>query len=304
MGMTRPEIKRRLEEIVEFSGCAKYIDTPVKRYSSGMTVRLGFAVAAHLDCEILVIDEVLAVGDWNFQKQCIDKMQEISTSGRTLLFVSHNMSSVRQLCAKSVVMKNGSVETLGETSDMIKHYMADASLECEGVEKIYSPTAGKPFQVLRAHLCGADHLPRQKFSCGEDVTLVLQCESRRPVPGLYGFLDVSRSDGTSMIISDSFDGGENPLDDLPIGQHQLSIVIPRRVLGHGRYHISANFTSTFEQAFNVDSPGMVAAFELTDEETRRGNSRAGLLSVAPAWVTRKLTSGGVSAAMPPSMKGT
>ena len=91
LGMTRREINRRLDEIIEFSGCAKYIDTPVKRYSSGMTVRLGFAVAAHLECEILVIDEVLAVGDASFQKKCVGRMSEVASDGKTVLFVSHNM---------------------------------------------------------------------------------------------------------------------------------------------------------------------------------------------------------------------
>jgi len=108
MGMTRPEITRRLDEIVEFSGCAKYIDTPVKRYSSGMTVRLGFAVAAHLDCEILVVDEVLAVGDADFQKKCIGKMQEVAKAvGKSVLFVSHNMNSIASLCHRGLLLDKG-----------------------------------------------------------------------------------------------------------------------------------------------------------------------------------------------------
>ena len=108
MGMTKHEISRKFDEIVDFSGCERYIDTPVKRYSSGMTVRLGFAVAAHLEPEILVIDEVLAVGDAEFQKKAIGKMQEVSRGeGRTVLFVSHNMASVKNLCHTGVVLENG-----------------------------------------------------------------------------------------------------------------------------------------------------------------------------------------------------
>lgn len=110
LGMSRREIAKQLEAIVEFSGCAKYIDTPVKRCSSGMTVRLGFSVAAHLDCEILVVDEVLAVGDAEFQKKCIGKMHSISsTAGKTVLFVSHNMASVEQLCRHGILMDHGTV---------------------------------------------------------------------------------------------------------------------------------------------------------------------------------------------------
>src|SRR5690606_18640437 len=108
LGMTREEIKRKLDEIIAFSGCEMYIDTPTKRYSSGMTVRLGFAVAAHLEPEILVVDEVLAVGDAEFQKKAIGKMQDLSTGeGRTVLFVSHNMASVKSLCTRGILLENG-----------------------------------------------------------------------------------------------------------------------------------------------------------------------------------------------------
>ena len=111
MGMTKSEITHKLDEIVDFSGCERYIDTPVKRYSSGMMVRLGFAVAAYLDPEILVVDEVLAVGDAEFQKKAIGKMQDVSKGeGRTVLFVSHNMASIRQLCKSAVLLKDGYVE--------------------------------------------------------------------------------------------------------------------------------------------------------------------------------------------------
>ena len=124
MGMTKAEITRKLDEIVDFSGCERYIDTPVKRYSSGMTVRLGFAIAAHLEPEILVVDEVLAVGDAEFQKKAIGKMQDVSKGeGRTVLFVSHNMASVKSLCNKGVVLKNGQVDYIGETENAVNHYL-------------------------------------------------------------------------------------------------------------------------------------------------------------------------------------
>lgn len=124
MGMTKQEIGRKLDEIVDFSGCERYIDTPVKRYSSGMTVRLGFAIAAHLEPEILVVDEVLAVGDAEFQKKAIGKMQEVSKGGgRTVLFVSHNMASVKSLCNRGVVLKNGQVDYIGEIENAVNHYL-------------------------------------------------------------------------------------------------------------------------------------------------------------------------------------
>lgn len=127
MGMTKAEISRKLDEIVDFSGCERYIDTPVKRYSSGMTVRLGFAIAAHLEPEILVVDEVLAVGDVEFQKKAIGKMQDVSKSGgRTVLFVSHNMAAVKKLCLKGIVLENGMVKYSGCINDAVEQYISDS----------------------------------------------------------------------------------------------------------------------------------------------------------------------------------
>lgn len=125
MGMTKREIKSKLDEIVDFAGVERYIDTPVKRYSSGMMVRLGFAVAAHLDPEILVVDEVLAVGDSEFQKKAIGKMQDVSKGeGRTVLFVSHNMASIRALCNNGILLENGSVSFSGRINDVVDYYIA------------------------------------------------------------------------------------------------------------------------------------------------------------------------------------
>ncbi|MCA9235122.1 MAG: ABC transporter ATP-binding protein [Planctomycetales bacterium] len=132
LGMRRREITRRLDEIIEFSGCAKYIDTPVKRYSSGMTVRLGFAVAAHLECEILVVDEVLAVGDAEFQKKCLGKLRSLSEERkRTAIFVSHNMAAVKHICTKGVVLGDGNITFVGDASDAIDHYQLTQSTNRE-----------------------------------------------------------------------------------------------------------------------------------------------------------------------------
>ena len=124
LGMTKAEVDKSLEEIVDFSGVEKYIDTPVKRYSSGMRVRLGFAVAAHMDPEILIVDEVLAVGDAAFQKRCIGKMQSVGQEGRTVLFVSHNMHSIHKLCERCALLSYGKVEQVGSTAKMIDTYLS------------------------------------------------------------------------------------------------------------------------------------------------------------------------------------
>lgn len=132
LGMTKAEIKAKFDEIVAFSGVEKYIDTPVKRYSSGMYVRLAFAVAAHLDPEILIVDEVLAVGDAEFQKKCLGKLKDVSGEGRTVLFVSHNMTAIDALCSRTLIIRNGQVGFEGSTQEGIKNYFADSLKINEG----------------------------------------------------------------------------------------------------------------------------------------------------------------------------
>ena len=154
LGMSKQEINRKLDEIVDFSGCERYIDTPVKRYSSGMMVRLGFAVAAHLDPEILVVDEVLAVGDAEFQKKAIGKMQDVSKGeGRTVLFVSHNMTSVKNLCKNGVLLENGSVKLIGPIDKVVDEYLVDNRIDLGDVEEVVNfkrlISVEKQFEILR-----------------------------------------------------------------------------------------------------------------------------------------------------------
>ena len=129
LGMTKQEIKIKFDEIIDFSGVAKYLDTPVKRYSSGMMVRLGFAVAAHLEPEILIVDEVLAVGDAEFQKKCLGKMKDVAGQGRTVLFVSHNMSAVKALCSKALILSKGKLLKQGHTDLVVNEYLNDSFSE-------------------------------------------------------------------------------------------------------------------------------------------------------------------------------
>jgi len=127
LGMKRAEISRKFDDIVDFSGVAKFIDTPVKRYSSGMYVRLAFAVAAHLEPDILLVDEVLAVGDADFQKRCLGKMGELGKSGRTILIVSHNMASICNLCQRAVLLRGGQIADSGAPQDVVEHYLASGA---------------------------------------------------------------------------------------------------------------------------------------------------------------------------------
>ncbi len=284
LGMTKAEIASKLDEIVDFSGCERYLDTPVKRYSSGMMVRLGFAVAAHLDPEILVVDEVLAVGDAEFQKKAIGKMQDVSRGeGRTVLFVSHNMGSIRQLCNRGVLLENGSVKADGEVNSICDIYLND-SLVNLGCMREFPIDESKEFQLLKAQLFDAKGESKQLYSVEEDVQLILTVRVKKKIPGIYGYLHFAKSDGSIAWVSDSNDIIFNKLENLPLGISQIRILIPRRSLGQGHYTLCVNFTSHQHfGGFNVDSPGDVCVLTLTDDYTERGDSRGGYLSTLLDW---------------------
>lgn len=168
LGMTKREIQSKFDEIVDFSGCELYIDTPTKRYSSGMTVRLGFAVAAFLDPEILVVDEVLAVGDAEFQKKAIGKMQDVSLGeGRTVLFVSHNLSSVAALCPNALLIENGKIKQLGNTRSVINSYLTE--VDTESVKKTNEYQISENITVK--HLYFGSEPIHQSFYQGERIEL-------------------------------------------------------------------------------------------------------------------------------------
>ena len=170
MGMTKAEVSNKLDEIVDFSGCERYIDTPVKRYSSGMTVRLGFAIAAHLEPEILVVDEVLAVGDAEFQKKAIGKMQDVSQDGgRTVLFVSHNMNAVRNLCKKGLVIDNGSIAFEGGVTDAVDFYLhSDKEKDNSEKEIIEGITQEVPYLHIEKILFNGTSCRQTIISCNQE----------------------------------------------------------------------------------------------------------------------------------------
>jgi len=173
MGMRKWEITKKLDEIVEFAGVAKYLDTPVKRYSSGMTVRLGFAIAAHLEPEILIVDEVLAVGDAEFQKKAIGKMQDVSRNdGRTVLFVSHNMAAIQNLCSNAVIMENGLVSAKENTNTAIANYL---NRNKEKVNEYKAIKTGNTPYIKRAYITQGNEIA-DTFQIDKEITINIEVE--------------------------------------------------------------------------------------------------------------------------------
>ncbi len=183
LGMSKHEIRSKLDEIVDFSGCAAYLDTPVKRYSSGMIVRLGFAVAAHLESEILVVDEVLAVGDQEFQNKCIGKMKDVSTSGRTILFVSHNMQSVQNLCQNGLLMENGTSTFYGPVGETITRYLKSGEQQDHyniDLSKVSDRQGTGEVRFERVELF-VNGEPSNKVRIGDRLKLRIHLKGNRPV---------------------------------------------------------------------------------------------------------------------------
>lgn len=286
LGMRKAEIDYKLDEIIDFSGVERYIDTPVKRYSSGMYVRLAFAVAAHLESEIMIVDEVLAVGDAEFQKKCLGKMGEVSKGeGRTILFVSHNLAAIQKLCTSGLVLTNGSISFSGLADEAAQIYLLNNSNKELSTEKFFEKIDDKDFQLIYAKVCDENFNLKSVFECDEDVNIVLKFKINKKIPGLYGYLQISRIDTEAIVlVSDSNDIKMNLFDGIPMGEPEIKIKLPRRTLGIGTYSVYLNFTSNFNiNSFNVDSPLNILSFSLNDGSTTRGNNRGGHLSTLLNW---------------------
>ena len=215
LGMTRIEIISKFDEIVEFSGVEQFIDTPVKRYSSGMYVRLAFAVAAHLESEILLIDEVLAVGDAEFQRKCLGKMDEIARGGRTVIFVSHSLSTVQSLCDRCIWLEKGRLSDSGMPQDVIATYFERTGTRQMGGEVVIPRDARRAGTgealLVRAAILDDDRQPVDQLRMGQPWTLQMTFEVERRVSDAIVRLGLVSADGTRVATALSVDSGEPPV---------------------------------------------------------------------------------------------
>jgi len=239
LGMPRQEIRRKFGEIIDFSGInPAFLDTPVKRYSSGMQVRLGFAVAAHLESEILLIDEVLSVGDMEFQKRCLGKMDEVANSGRTIVFVSHQLPMVASLCDRSLLMDKGHVVASGQTSDVIHRYQAGAGSSAAAVDYSADPRLpGDGVVSLLATWVETTEGQRQfEYSMVEPVRICVKYRIHEPLavtpqPNIH----VTDDGGNYVFVSSPHDWGDERAR-VP-GDYVAEVVIPGHFLNDGMYSV-------------------------------------------------------------------
>lgn len=249
LGMNKAEITRKLDEIVDFSGCERYIDTPVKRYSSGMMVRLGFAVAAHLDPEILVVDEVLAVGDAEFQKKAIGKMQDVSKGeGRTVLFVSHNMTSIKSLCRIGVFLENGMVKELGDINSVVSHYlMGDEGIENHKFFNKDPELTGKGFEMLEMGVRKKGCQYDDPICMDDDIEIIMRYRLSCAHNEMHLTLHLKNDQGNKVF---SFGGGGRCIDYYhDEGEYVQSCIIPSDFLNWGNYSLDIYVVENKSRSF-------------------------------------------------------
>lgn len=238
LGMRRAEIDSKLDEIVEFSGCAAYLDTPVKRYSSGMQVRLAFAVAAHLDPEILIVDEVLAVGDAEFQKKCVGRMSEVAKEGRTVLFVSHNLDTIRTLTRAAFLFEQGRMVYSGNTADVLARYHDSGGIQ-EAVWR-RSKETGAPLEVEKVYLSQGSEEGTNCLALSKSWSIHMTYEVREPLMNTVLEAWIHSTDGTLLCVIGDYKDNPEWLGSREAGRYELKIDIDHNFLNAGSYVMRVN----------------------------------------------------------------
>lgn len=288
LGMTKPEINRKLDEIIDFAGIERYIDTPVKRYSSGMLVRLGFAVAAHLDPEILVVDEVLAVGDAEFQKKAIGKMKDVSRSeGRTVLFVSHNMSSIKRLCNRGLLLKEGKIEFVGSIGDTVKEYL-EIFQKKNFISEVNYKICDKETQIIEAKLISKN---KSRLDCSinikSELYLYIKYFFKNNISKVHLTYIVNNEEGDPILFCDRMDYHIH-YARVESGFYETTLKLPNPLLLPGKYSITLGCASaeTWEDDHKYDA----LTFEINDIESNRTNKRQGYVFIPTKWELTKIDS--------------
>ncbi len=243
LGMSKQEINKKIDAIISFSELEMFIDTPVKRYSSGMTVRLAFSVAAHLDPDILIVDEVLAVGDLNFRKKCLGKMRELSSSaGRTVLFVSHDMASVQNLCSTGMLLDHGKIVFMGDASDTVKEYLkVNQKNEAANLEWL-APQSGLPFpetiRIERFYVRDENgNIAKGGLFNSKNYSVVIECELIQTDPRLIFQVAFYSDNQELLFVTDVHDLGKHNFAELKPGKIELSVDMPSNLLCSSNYEI-------------------------------------------------------------------
>lgn len=288
LGMTRKEIAEKFNAIVEFAGIEKFLDTPVKYYSSGMYVRLAFSVAAHMEPDILIVDEVLAVGDAEFQKKCLGKMEEVTQKeGRTILFVSHNMGAIRQLCSKCIWLENGKMKEIGETEKVTEEYLNYKSLTKNILLK-YPEDKNKKAQILSVELKNEKGEDTLSFGPKEEININLEYKIYEKCPNTIISLEFFSSTGIMFYLTNDADTEEN-IPDKEIGHYKTTLTVPKLFLNPDNYNLSLTIQSPCVEAYDKieNIPINIKKDENDIREKYFNGKRLGFISSIIKWETKK-----------------
>jgi lipopolysaccharide transport system ATP-binding protein len=271
LGMSRAEIRKKFDEIVAFAEVEKFLDTPVKRYSSGMYVRLAFAVAAHLEPEILIVDEVLAVGDAEFQKKCLGKMKDVAGLGRTVLFVSHNMHAVSLLCSTALLLHHGRVVDLGSTSKVIGYYLAGQAKQQASVVWDFSKAPGSSNVKLRAvRALNPVGEPASNMAIDHPVRLEMEFWILRPTTMTPSFHIYNNAGILLFAVANIHDPQWGKLE-YRTGLYQVSCSIPANYLNEGEHYVAIYLTRDNNAGLTDVHQSEVISFSINDRGSSRGD---------------------------------
>jgi len=262
LGMSKAEIRSKFDEIVDFSGVENYIDTPVKRYSSGMYVRLAFAVAAHLEPEILIVDEVLAVGDAEFQKKCLGKMKDVSSQGRTVLFVSHNMPSVMELCSRGIILKDGQISYGGDIKSVVDQYLNINLNEnkSRNLKEITNRSGNGRIRFTKYKILDTEGKEIEKIVSGQNIAIQIYFEvhTKEVLPPLHFSLHVVKEDNTPLFhISNSITNGEEFKFDAGSNKGSVTCEIEGFPLQSGKYFFNLFCSDMYNVYDSIDFAGVL-----------------------------------------------
>jgi len=235
LGMRRAEIDRKFDEIVGFAEIERFLDTPVKHYSSGMYVRLAFAVAAHLQSEILLVDEVLAVGDYAFQAKCLGRMEGLAKGGHTVMLVSHNLGAISRLCDRSLLLESGTVRSEGSTQEVIRSYITSGREESG--EYTHPPSSSKVISLKRVAITRRDGTPTAEVRYDEDFTVLVEYRITEHIRDCGVWIALQTLDGVMLFTTADYDADPNLLGRRSPGVYRATIPIPSRWLNYGRYSV-------------------------------------------------------------------
>jgi lipopolysaccharide transport system ATP-binding protein len=264
LGMRHKEIKDKFDEIVDFSGVEKFLDTPVKRYSSGMYIRLAFAVAAHLEPEILVVDEVLAVGDAEFQKKCLGKMEDVSRSGRTVIFVSHNINAIQNLCTSGIFLEKGSLKYFGNINDTVNMYLQNDVVS----SFLWKGEYGNDFvSILKTAIYNNVMEAKSIFLNSDDLTFEMVIKVKSDVNDLVAGIVIVNTYGD--VILSSYYNDFLDARKLKAGTYRFAFVIPSYFLAVGSYTITLNIGIPYHQ--NIATNESDISFDI-NSQSEYGNA--------------------------------